>query len=470
MITPDFLRDLSIHGGVYDLGAFMDFFLQSPVKMGEIFPGYMMLSHGACIANCGMLARWLKESPTSPLPIQLRTNHHPDWYHVSPDMITIDRWTPTVVSTFSMYWSHGRASYEREIGDAASHASKAYRSQSIKLHAAYQLAQNHSSPMEDHYTQGFSDHMKAIQQASSTLSNTGGNSTPHPTRQETHPKRQEPHPSSNSTPHPTRQETHPTRQEPHPIPQISATTFRTEVKTEDAATVRDHPQFQRDVELTMDITDRHHHGTKRTPSIQSSSQSGRGKHKKHKHKRPQVPSRFVPDPPKTYVDGKLATMTEDIGPSDLSDSDSSNSRRHRHRKARHHHRRSRQKHGRHGGSGGSGSGSSGGGSSSSSSSSLSRQSWDFDDFFDKDGIWKPPKGHPAWHRVKSHTRKIKTVKRPKRVTLSKWDGNPITCSDKMFEVRNALTDVGLGYLVDKTFLKYWTTYGNKNLLIQARVQ
>jgi hypothetical protein len=40
----------------------------------------------------------------------------------------------------------------------------------------------------------------------------------------------------------------------------------------------------------------------------------------------------------------------------------------------------------------------------------------------------------------------------------------------MSEVRNALTDVGLGYLVDKTFLKYWTTYGNKNLLILARVQ
>jgi hypothetical protein len=98
------------------------------------------------------------------------------------------------------------------------------------------------------------------------------------------------------------------------------------------------------------------------------------------------------------------------------------------------------------------------------------QSWDFDDFFDKDGIWKPPKGHPAWHRVKSHTRKIQTVKHPKRVTLSKWDGNPITFPDKMSEVRNALTDVGLGYLVDKTFLKYWTTYGNKNLLIQARVQ
>jgi hypothetical protein len=39
----------------------------------------------------------------------------------------------------------------------------------------------------------------------------------------------------------------------------------------------------------------------------------------------------------------------------------------------------------------------------------------------------------------------------------------------MSEVRNALTDVGLGYLV-KTFLKYWTTYGNKNLLIQAWVQ
>jgi hypothetical protein len=67
-------------------------------------------------------------------------------------------------------------------------------------------------------------------------------------------------------------------------------------------------------------------------------------------------------------------------------------------------------------------------------------------------------------------RKIQSVKRPKRVTLTKWDGNPITFPDKMSEVRNALTDVGLGYLVDKTFLKYWTTYGNKNLLIQARVQ
>jgi hypothetical protein len=62
------------------------------------------------------------------------------------------------------------------------------------------------------------------------------------------------------------------------------------------------------------------------------------------------------------------------------------------------------------------------------------------------------------------------VKRPKRVPLTKWDGNPITFPDKMSEVRNALTDVGLGYLVDKTFLKYWTTHGNKNLLIQARMQ
>jgi hypothetical protein len=42
--------------------------------------------------------------------------------------------------------------------------------------------------------------------------------------------------------------------------------------------------------------------------------------------------------------------------------------------------------------------------------------------------------------------------------------------DKMSEVCNVLTDVGLGYLVDKTFLKYWTTYGNKKLLLQAHIQ
>jgi hypothetical protein len=100
------------------------------------------------------------------------------------------------------------------------------------------------------------------------------------------------------------------------------------------------------------------------------------------------------------------------------------------------------------------------GSTTSSSSSFSEHSWDSNDFFDKDGsIWKAPKGHPAaWHQIISHTQKIDTVKHPEQVPLTKWDGtNPITFPDKMSEVCNALTDVGLGYLVDKTFLKYWTT-------------
>jgi hypothetical protein len=90
MISAEFLRDLGIHVGVYDLGSFMDFFPQSPMKMADIFPGLMMLTYGVRIANCGMLAQWLKESPTSPLPIQLRTNPHPDWFRVPPDLITID--------------------------------------------------------------------------------------------------------------------------------------------------------------------------------------------------------------------------------------------------------------------------------------------------------------------------------------------------------------------------------------------
>jgi hypothetical protein len=82
MITPEFLRDLSTHVGVYDLGSFMEFFLQSPLKMDDIFPGLMMVTHGGRISNCGLLAKWLKDSPTSPLPIQLRTNSHPDWFRV----------------------------------------------------------------------------------------------------------------------------------------------------------------------------------------------------------------------------------------------------------------------------------------------------------------------------------------------------------------------------------------------------
>jgi hypothetical protein len=83
----------------------MEFFLQSPLKMADIFPGLMMVTHGARISNCGLLAKWLKDSPTSLLPIQLRTNSHPDWFHVSPDLITIAQWTPHVVSTFLMYWT-----------------------------------------------------------------------------------------------------------------------------------------------------------------------------------------------------------------------------------------------------------------------------------------------------------------------------------------------------------------------------
>jgi hypothetical protein len=337
-----------------------------------------------------------------------------------------------------MYWTHNRISFERDMSRAAIHALEACRSQSLQLRAAFQVAQDHPPPMETHYANGFSNYMWAIQQAPSALSNTGGGSRQHPTRQE----QQSEHKSKQ---HPTRQG----HESDHKLP--------TEVKTEQES---EH-KLPTEVKTEPNETVRNHHGTKRTPSVCSSSQSGRGNHKKQKHKRPQVPRRFVLDPPKTYVDGKSATMTEDIGPSDLLDLDSSQYHRRRHRKGHHHHRRSR-KHNRHGGSGGSGSGSSDAGSSSSSSGGLSHQSWDFDDFSDKDGIWKPPKGHPAWHRVKSHTRKIKTVKRPKRVTLLKWDGNPITFPDKMSEVRNALTDVGLGYLVDKTFLKYWTTYGNKN--------
>jgi hypothetical protein len=88
--TPEFLRDLSTHVGVYDLGSFMEFSLQSPLKMADIFPGLMMVTHGVCITNCGLLAHWLKESPTSPLPVQLRTNSHPDWFRISPDLIMID--------------------------------------------------------------------------------------------------------------------------------------------------------------------------------------------------------------------------------------------------------------------------------------------------------------------------------------------------------------------------------------------
>jgi hypothetical protein len=103
MITPEFLHDLSTHVGVYDLGPFMEFFLQSPLRMADIFPGLMMVTHGARISNCGLLAKWLKDSPTSPLPIQLRTNSHPDWFRISPDLITIAQWTPHVVSTFLMY-------------------------------------------------------------------------------------------------------------------------------------------------------------------------------------------------------------------------------------------------------------------------------------------------------------------------------------------------------------------------------
>jgi hypothetical protein len=172
MITPEFLRDLSIHVGVYDLGSFMEFFLQSRIKMADIFPGLMMVTHGARIRNCGILARWLKESPTSPLPIQLRTNSHPDWFRIPPDLITIDRWTPTAVSTFSIHWTRNRTSYERDMSRAAAHASDAYLSQSLQLRAAYQVAQDQPSPMETHYANSFSNYMRAIQQVS-----------PHPTQQ-----------------------------------------------------------------------------------------------------------------------------------------------------------------------------------------------------------------------------------------------------------------------------------------------
>jgi hypothetical protein len=279
--------------------------------------------------------------------------------------------------------------------------------------------------METHYTNGFLNYMWSIQQAPPALSNTGGDNELHQKQQEQTPEHTSP----------------------------------AKLKT-DPDELRYNPIVQYDDKVS------NHHGTKCTPSIRLSSQSGRGKHKKHK--RPQIPSQFVPDLPKTYVDGKLATLTEDLGPLDLSDSDSGKYK-HYH-KGRHHRRCSRRKHGRHGGSGGSGSGSSDAGSSSSSPSSLSDHSWDFNDFFDKDGIWKAPKGHPAGHHIKSYTRKIQTVKHPKRVTLTKWDGNLITFPDKMSEVRTPLTDVGLGYLVAKTFLKYWTTYGNKNLLTQAWIQ
>jgi hypothetical protein len=84
-----------------------------------------MVTHGACIRNCGLLAHWLKESPTSPLPVQLRTISHPDWFHVPPDLITIDLWTPHVASTFSMYWTRNRRAYEHDMSRAAAHASDA---------------------------------------------------------------------------------------------------------------------------------------------------------------------------------------------------------------------------------------------------------------------------------------------------------------------------------------------------------
>jgi hypothetical protein len=335
---------------------------------------------------------------------------------------------------------------------AAAHASDAYRSQSLQLHAAYQVSQDQPSPVETHYANGFSNYMRALQQVSSNLSTKGGDAGTHPENKAQAMEGTSPSPASDLK-----------RQEQVPV---AATPPK--VKAELVETICDHKELQ-SPNLKPDTTAQDHHGTKQTPSIRSSSQSGRGKHKKQKHKRPQVPRRFVPEPPKTYLDGKLITPTNNFGPSDLSDSGSSTHRRRR--KSRPHRRRSHRKHGHRGGSGSSGSGSSDVGSSSSSSSSLSNQSWDYDDFFDKDaGIWKPPKDHPAWRNVKSHTRKIQSVKRPKRVTLTKWDGNPITFPDKISEVRNTLTDVGLGYLVDKTFLKYWTTYGNKNLLIQARVQ
>jgi hypothetical protein len=114
----------------------MEFFLQSPLKMADIFLGLMMVTHGARISNCGLLAKWLKDSPTSPLPIQLRTNSHPDWLQVSPDLITIAQWTPHVVSTFLMFWTRNRTAYERDMARAAAHATDAYRSQSLQLRFA----------------------------------------------------------------------------------------------------------------------------------------------------------------------------------------------------------------------------------------------------------------------------------------------------------------------------------------------
>jgi uncharacterized membrane protein YgcG len=348
----------------------MEFFLQSPLKMADIFPGLMMVTHGAWISNCGLLARWLKDSPTSPLPIQLRTNSHPDWFRVSPDLITIAQWTPHVVSTFLMYWTRNRTAYEHDMARAAAHASDAYRSQSLQLHAAYQVSQDQPSPVETHNANGFSNYMRALEKVSSTSSTKGGDAG-------THPKN-----AAQAT-----EGTSPS----HAQDQVPVAATPPKVKAELVQTVCDHKELH-SPNQKPDTMAHDHHGTKRTPSIRSSSQSGRSKHKKQKHKRPQVPHRFVPEPPKTYVDGKLITPTNDFGPSDLSDSGSST--HHRRHKSRPHRRRSHRKHGHHGGSGGSGSGSSDVGLSSSSSGSLLNQSWDYDDFFDKDGIWKPPKDHP----------------------------------------------------------------------------
>jgi hypothetical protein len=79
---------------------------------------------------------------------------------------------------------------------------------SLQLRSAYQVSKDQPSPVETHYANGFSNYMRAIQQAPSCSSNKGGDS-------ESHLKQQE---------------------------QALENTLPTEVKTESAETVCNHHQ------------------------------------------------------------------------------------------------------------------------------------------------------------------------------------------------------------------------------------
>jgi hypothetical protein len=142
--------------------------------------------------------------------------------------------------------------------------------------------------METHYANGFSNYMRALQQVPSNPSKKGGDAGTHPKNKAQATEGTSPSPASDLK-----------RQEQEQAP---AAATPPKVKADLVDTVCDHKELPSPT-LKPDTTAHDHHGTKRTPSIQSSSQSGRGKHKKQKHKRPQVPRRFVPEPPKTYVDG-----------------------------------------------------------------------------------------------------------------------------------------------------------------------